>query len=139
MANHTATNHDTLSIISHVSAFGYIFRFTFQSLSNVSYSDECRTKKSFSVRLKHGSAFSCCSEVCSTNRLFTYINMYFMVLHIAIFICAVFTVFIVIGVIWMYLLCDICIVTQYAQRQEKVKSRICLHLQMLTALKCAIN
>ena len=28
-------------------------------LSDVSYSDECRTKKSFSVWLKHGTAFSC--------------------------------------------------------------------------------
>ena len=34
----------------------------FRSLSDVSYSDECRTKKSFSVWLKHGTAFSCCSE-----------------------------------------------------------------------------
>ena len=28
-------------------ASGYIFRLTFRSLSDVSYSDECRTKKSF--------------------------------------------------------------------------------------------
>ena len=33
---------DTLCIISRVSACGYIFLFTFRSLSNVSYSDECR-------------------------------------------------------------------------------------------------
>ena len=32
-------------------------------LSDVSYSDECRTKISFSVCLKHGTAFSCCSEI----------------------------------------------------------------------------
>ena len=30
---------------------------------HVSYSDECRTKKSFSVWLKHGTAFSCCNSV----------------------------------------------------------------------------
>ena len=36
-----------LDIISHVYASGYIFRFTFRSLSDVSYSDECQTKKSF--------------------------------------------------------------------------------------------
>ena len=40
---------DTLLIISRVSAYVYIFRFTFRSLSNVSYSDEWRTKASFSV------------------------------------------------------------------------------------------
>ena len=32
-------------IISRVPASGYIFRVTFRSLSDVSYSDECRTKK----------------------------------------------------------------------------------------------
>ena len=44
------------------------------SLSDISYSDECWTKMSFSVCLKHGTAFSCFSEdlvnFCSTNRLF---------------------------------------------------------------------
>ena len=34
-----------------------------RSLSDVSYSDECWTKKGFSVSLKHGTAFSCSSEV----------------------------------------------------------------------------
>ena len=38
--------------ILSVSASGYIFRFNFQSLSEVSYSEECRKKKSFSVCLK---------------------------------------------------------------------------------------
>ena len=50
-------------IVSLVSASGYIFRFTFRSLSDVSYSDECQAKKSFSVRLKHGATFSCGTEV----------------------------------------------------------------------------
>ena len=35
--------------ISRAPASGYIFRFTFRSLSDVSYSDECRTKKAFSM------------------------------------------------------------------------------------------
>ena len=34
-------------ILSRVTASGYIFRLTFRSLSDVLYSDECRTKKSF--------------------------------------------------------------------------------------------
>ena len=63
-------------IISRVSASGYIFRFTFRSLSEVSYSDECRASDSafqyaynillgcsFSVCLQHCAAFSCCSEI----------------------------------------------------------------------------
>ena len=33
------------SNLSHVNASGYIFQLTFRSLSDVSYSDECRTKK----------------------------------------------------------------------------------------------
>ena len=45
--------------ISRVPASGYKFRFTFRSLSDVSYSDECRTKISFSVWLKHDTAFLC--------------------------------------------------------------------------------
>ena len=52
-------------IIHHITCTrisGYKFRFTFRSLSDVSYSDECRTKKSFSVWLKHGTAFSCCNQ-----------------------------------------------------------------------------
>ena len=51
-----------LFIISCVSPSGYIFRFTFRSLSDVSYSDEYHTKKAFSM-CKTAVAFSCCSEV----------------------------------------------------------------------------
>ena len=40
---------DALFIISLAAASGYILRFTFRSLSDVSYSDECRTKMSFPV------------------------------------------------------------------------------------------
>ena len=40
---------DALFIISRVPSSGYIFRFTFRLLSDVSYSDECRTKKAFSM------------------------------------------------------------------------------------------
>ena len=36
-------------ILSRVTASGYIFRLTFRSLSDVLYSDECRTKKAFSM------------------------------------------------------------------------------------------
>ena len=36
-------------VVLYPSASGYVFRFTFRFLSDVSYSDECRTKKSFSV------------------------------------------------------------------------------------------
>jgi len=36
-------------ILSYVTASGHIFRLTFRSLSDVSYSDECRTKKAFSM------------------------------------------------------------------------------------------
>ena len=38
---------DALFIISRVSASGYILWFILRSLSDVSYSDECRTKKAF--------------------------------------------------------------------------------------------
>ena len=44
-------------------ASGYIFRSTFRSLSDVLYSDECRTKKAFSVFQKNVAAISCCSKV----------------------------------------------------------------------------
>ena len=40
---------DALFVISCVSTSGYIFRFTFLSLSNFSYSDECRMKTAFSM------------------------------------------------------------------------------------------
>ena len=36
-------------VFADLSASGYIFRLTCWSLSEMSYSDECRTKKSFSV------------------------------------------------------------------------------------------
>ena len=35
--------------LSRVTASRYIFRLTFRSLSDVLYSDECRTKKAFSM------------------------------------------------------------------------------------------
>ena len=41
----------------------YIFRLTFRLLSDVSYSDECRTKTVLSVCEKNVSAFSCNSEI----------------------------------------------------------------------------
>ena len=49
---------DALFIISRESIriWLYIFRFIFRSLSDVSYSDECRTKKAFSM-LKECSRF----------------------------------------------------------------------------------
>ena len=50
------SNKMILFIISRVPASGYIFRFTFRSLSDVSFSDECRTKKAFSM-LKQWSRF----------------------------------------------------------------------------------
>ena len=45
------------------SASGYIFRFTFRFLSDVSYSNECQTKRNFSTCLKNIPAFSSYSEV----------------------------------------------------------------------------
>ena len=38
---------DTLFITLRISASGYLFRFTFRLLSDISYSDECRMKKAF--------------------------------------------------------------------------------------------
>ena len=46
-------------ILSRVTASGYIFRLTFRSLSDVLYSDECRTKK-LSVCQNNVAASSCC-------------------------------------------------------------------------------
>ena len=43
---------------------------TFRSLSDVSYSDECRTKKSFSVCQEMLPLFRAVLKFCSTNRLF---------------------------------------------------------------------
>ena len=50
-------------ILSCVSASGYIFRFNFRLLSGVSYSDQCRTKKCFSVYQKKLPTFSCCKKI----------------------------------------------------------------------------
>ena len=36
-----------ITLTASVTASGYIFRLTFRPLSDVSYSDECRTKKAF--------------------------------------------------------------------------------------------
>ena len=52
----TLVRVDALFIASRAPASGFIFRFTFRSLSDVSYSDECRSKKGFSV-LKECSRF----------------------------------------------------------------------------------
>ena len=62
LANHMA--NWTQYSLYHVnpSASGYIFRFTFRFLSDVSYSDECRTE-SFSVYLKNVPAFPSYSEI----------------------------------------------------------------------------
>ena len=50
----SVTNYDIFAIVylkglvlPRVTASGYIFRLTFRSLTDVSYSDECRTKKAF--------------------------------------------------------------------------------------------
>ena len=45
----TASQTDYIYILSRVTASGYIFWLTFRSLSDVLYSDECRTKKGFSM------------------------------------------------------------------------------------------
>ena len=55
---------DTVFLVSRESIrIWYIFRLTFQSLSDVSYSDEYRTKKVLSVCEKNVSAFSRESEI----------------------------------------------------------------------------
>ena len=54
------------------SASGYIFRFIFWSLSDVSYSDRCRTKKAFQYAKKMPPLFRAIVKFCSTNSLFTY-------------------------------------------------------------------
>ena len=46
-------------------------RFPFRSLSDVSYSDECRTKKSFQYAKAMFPLFRAIVKFCSTNRLFT--------------------------------------------------------------------
>ena len=48
-------------ILSRVAASGYIFRLIFRSLSDVLYSDECRTKKDFRMS-KNVTAFSCSGQ-----------------------------------------------------------------------------
>ena len=53
---------DALFIISGLSASGYIFQFTFRSLSDVSYSDVCQTKE-LSECVRNVAALSYCSEV----------------------------------------------------------------------------
>ena len=63
-----------------LSASGYIFRFTFRSLFDVSYSDECRTKKAFQYAKRMLPLFRAKVKFCSANRLFTYFRQryYFM-------------------------------------------------------------
>ena len=60
MVNHTAnwTHYSSYHMYLHLA----IYFGSFRSLSDVSYSDERRTKIGFSVCLKHGTPFSCCSE-----------------------------------------------------------------------------
>ena len=66
---------DTVFLVSRESiCIWYIFRLAFRSLSDVSYSDECRTKKVLSLCEKNVSAFSCNCKFCSTNRLFMCFN-----------------------------------------------------------------
>ena len=50
------------------SASGYIFRFTFRFLSDVSFSDESRTKKAFQYAYRMFPLFRAIVKVCSTNR-----------------------------------------------------------------------
>ena len=44
-----------------VQSDGYIFRFTFRSLSDVSYPDECQTDEKSFQYVKNGAAFSYCN------------------------------------------------------------------------------
>ena len=56
-------------IPSHVAASGYIFRSTFGSLSDVLYSDECRTKKAFQYVKRMLPLFLAVVTFCTTSRL----------------------------------------------------------------------
>ena len=55
--------------ISRVPTSGYIFQFTFRSLSDVSYSDECRTKRASQYANRMFPLFRAIVKFCSTNRL----------------------------------------------------------------------
>ena len=54
----------------------YIFRLTFRSLSDVSYSDECRTKTVLSVFEKNVSAFSCNSEILQYQQIILIVSLF---------------------------------------------------------------
>ena len=73
LANHMA--NWTQYSLYHVnpSASGYIFRLTFQSLSNVSYSDECGRKSTFQYAKRMFPLFRAIVKFCSANRLFNWI------------------------------------------------------------------
>ena len=70
---------DAVFLVSHGSIHNwYIFRFIFRSLSDISYSDECRTKKVLSVCEKNVSAFSCniellqCQQIIHVKRILSH-------------------------------------------------------------------